>query len=95
MPAYVIAEVEITNPEQYKAYMLKSKPSVEAMGGRYLARGGQTDVLEGAWQPKRMVILEFPTAAQARAWYDGPEYTAIRELRKGAGNANIITVEGL
>jgi uncharacterized protein (DUF1330 family) len=73
VPAYVIATVEVKDPVRYEDYKTLVPPSIAAFGGRFVARGGKTDVLEGDWNPNRLVILEFPTAERARQWYDSPE----------------------
>jgi uncharacterized protein (DUF1330 family) len=92
--AYVIVDVQITDPERYDAYRALAGPAVEAAGGRYLARGGRTEVLEGERVPNRIVILEFDDLAAARAWYDSPQYVEARAAREGAGIGSFIAVEG-
>ena len=84
MPAYVIADVKVTDPEQYKQYMALSPAAIEAAGGRFLVRGGQHEVFEGNWQPNRMVMVEFPDMAAARAFYDSARYREARAKRAGA-----------
>ena len=95
MPAYILAEIEVTDPALYEEYKALAPPAIARYGGRYLARGGGTVTLEGSWQPKRVVILEFPTLEAARTFHDSPEYRAAREKRKGAANMNMIAVAGL
>ena len=70
MPAYLIADVEVTDPAGYADYTRDIVATVDAFGGRYLVRGGKTEVLEGDWSPRRVVVIEFPSMAQLRAWYD-------------------------
>jgi len=94
MSAYVVVEVVITDPEQYERYKSAAAPSVEAAGGRYLARGGEVDTFEGA-APARAVVLEFPTLDAARAWYHGEAYTAARALRAAACDARMFAVDGV
>lgn len=94
MPAYVIADIEVTDPARYDEYRKLAGPAVQKYGGRYLVRGGAHEVLEGDWSPKRVVLLEFPSAAQARAFYHSPEYAAARAARTGASHSNLIVVEG-
>jgi uncharacterized protein (DUF1330 family) len=93
--AYVIVDMDVTNPEQYAKYAAAAAPAVAAYGGRYLARGGATVVLEGGATPHRSVILEFDSLTAAEAWYRSPEYTAARALRDGAGRGTFIAVEGV
>ncbi len=93
--AYVIVDADITDPDRYASvYAPLAGPSVEAAGGRYLARGGRTVVLEGDRQPHRTVIIEFPDLDAAQAWYDSPAYVEARAARAGAANASFIAVEG-
>jgi uncharacterized protein (DUF1330 family) len=93
--AYVIVDMEVTDPERYAGYRELAAPAVEAAGGRYLARGGATEVLEGDRQPHRTVILEFADMQAARAWYDSPAYRQARAAREGAAVASFIAVEGV
>ena len=93
--AYVVVDMEITDPERYASYREAAAPAVAAAGGRYLARGGATEVLEGDREPHRMVILEFPDMDAARSWYDSPAYREARRLRAGAATGSFIAVEGV
>lgn len=96
MPAYVIADIEVSDPAKYEGYRALSPGAIAAYGGRFLSRGGNMKVLEGDWAPSRVVIVEFPTAAQAQKFYDSPEYRAARQARAGATNHfNMIVVEGV
>lgn len=95
MPAYVIAEVEVTDATAYEDYRKQVPATVELYGGKYLVRGGATETKEGGWAPSRFVILEFPSMAQARQWYDSPEYTPARAIRQRASNSKVIFAEGL
>jgi uncharacterized protein (DUF1330 family) len=95
MAAYTVSITDITDVEQYEKYKLLSKPSVERYGGRYLARGGTQAVLEGDWHPPRVVLIEFPSLAQAKAWYSSPEYSEARRARQGAGTVDIVAVDGV
>ena len=94
MPAYVIAEIEVTDPEQYKQYMAASPGAVAAGGGTFVVRGGETVTLEGDWEPGRIVLLEFPDLATAERWYHSDEYQAARKLREGAARFRAIAVAG-
>src|SRR5512133_3681067 len=92
MPAYVIVETDVTDPERYKAAAFDA---VSAAGGRYLARGGELAVLEGDWRPPRLVILEFEDLAAARRWYDSEIYRQARTLREGAARIRMVAVQGV
>jgi uncharacterized protein (DUF1330 family) len=95
MPAYVIAEVNVTDPKAYEEYRGMVTGTFEKFGGRFLARGGQIDSKEGSWKPERLVIVEFPSMEKARKWYDSPEYAPALALRLRAANARLILVEGV
>ena len=95
MPAYVIAEVEVTDPEKFKGYQALAPDTIAQHGGRYLARGGKTEVLEGTWPPRRTVLLEFPSVAAAQGWYNSPAYKRAIEARRGAATLRALIVEGL
>ena len=92
MAAYVIVDVEVTDPEAYKEYTGHVPATVEKYGGRFVVRGGKYETLEGSWQPKRIVVLEFPDYERAKAWYDSPEYQAIVPLRERNARTNFLTV---
>lgn len=94
MVAYVIADVEVTDTVKYEDYKKLTPAAVARHGGRFVARGGQTAVLEGDWRPGRVVIIEFPSLEQARAFYTSVDYTAARRARAGAAKMNMIAVEG-
>jgi uncharacterized protein (DUF1330 family) len=95
MPAYVIVETDIHDPERYERYKAASPGSVAADGGRFLARGGELAVLEGDWSPKRLVILEFESLAAARRWYESDRYQEVKKLRDGAADLRMVVVEGI
>jgi uncharacterized protein (DUF1330 family) len=94
VPAYVINDMEVTDPQRFEEYKKLSPPSVVQYGGKFLARGGRTETLEGDWSPRRLVVLEFPTLKHAQAWIDSPEYAPARRLRQLSSNSNLIVVEG-
>ena len=94
MPAYVINDMDVTDPQLFEEYKKLSPPTVAQYGGKFLARGGRTETLEGGWSPRRLVILEFPDMASAQAWIDSPEYAPARRLRQRSSNSNIVLVEG-
>ena len=94
--AYVIVDMDVTDPDRYAAdYVPLSGPSVEAAGGRYLARGGETTVLEGGSQPHRTVLIEFESVDAAKAWYDSPAYREAREARSETAVGSFVVVEGV
>ena len=95
MVAYVINDMEVTDPQLLEDYKKLSPATVAQYGGRFLARGGPIEVFEGTWQPKRLVILEFPSLAQAKAWVNSPEYAPARRIRQQASRSNIVVVEGV
>jgi uncharacterized protein (DUF1330 family) len=95
MPAYVIIETEIHDPEQYERYKEASPGSVDRGGGRFVARGGELAVLEGDWEPSRLVVLEFPDLESARRWYASDDYQEVKRLRDGAARLRMVAVQGL
>ena len=94
MPAYLIADVTITNEEQMKLYREWSSKAMQEFGTEIVVRGGAMQVFEGDWKPQRVVVLKFKDMATARAYYESPTYTTARQVRDGAGSINIIAVEG-
>jgi uncharacterized protein (DUF1330 family) len=92
--AYLICDIEVTDPVAYGEYRKLAGPALEKHGGRYLVRGGATEVLEGDRQPGRVVVAEFPSVEAARAWYDSPEYLEARRVREGASRGSFVLVEG-
>ena len=95
MSGYIIAVVQVTNPAQYEEYKKWSTAAIQASGAEICVRGGQVQILEGDWHPKRMVILKFPTFDAAKTFYELPEYQKAREAREGAAVMKMIAVEGL
>ena len=95
MSAYVIAEIEATDPGKFEEYRKLVPPTIEAFGGRYVVRGGAIGSLEGGWQPKRMVVVEFDDAERAKAWHDSELYAPARALREASTNSRMIVVDGL
>ena len=94
MPAYIIAVVTVTKPDIYERYRALAGAAVAKHGGRFLARGGRYEVLEGGFPGKRVVILEFESFEKAKTFYDSPEYLAAREQRRGAADFNLLIVDG-
>jgi uncharacterized protein (DUF1330 family) len=94
MAAYVIAEIDITDPAAYEDYRRQVPAVIARYGGKYIVRGGKVESLEGGWQPKRLVALEFPTMEQAQKFYRSPEYAPLIKLRQKASRGRIVIVEG-
>ena len=95
MPAYVVIETDVTDPERYEQYKAAGSLSVAAAGGRYLVRGGELVVLEGDWQPSRLVVLEFEDLAAARRWHESAAYQEAMKLREGAARLRAVAVQGI
>jgi uncharacterized protein (DUF1330 family) len=93
--AYILANVDVTDPQQYEQYKKLSSIAMQTHGAEVCARGGAVQVLEGDWSPKRVVLLKFPTAEKARAFYDSPEYAAAKAARQGAAVMRMVLIEGL
>jgi uncharacterized protein (DUF1330 family) len=94
VPAYVIYQGEITDPEKYEQYKPLAAAAIEAAGGRYVVRAGHTEPLEGEAPPGRTVVLEFPTRQAAVDWYNSADYVSARELRKDAAITRMYVVDG-
>ena len=95
MPAYVIANVEVSDPGPYEAYKTGAAAAIEQHGGRYIVRGGHSEVVEGAFPCSRFVVIEFKDRAAANAWVTSTDYTAAKAHRLGAATMNMVIVEGL
>lgn len=94
MAAYVIAEIDVTDTAGYEEYRRLGPPTIAAYGGRFVARGGKVEVLEGSWVPKRLVVLEFESVERAKQWWSSKEYRAAKQVRQKAAITNMIVVEG-
>lgn len=94
MKGYVIAEVEVTDPATFEQYRQGVPPTVAAHGGRYLVRGGAITPAEGGWNPKRLIVLEFPDVAAAKAWHDSAAYAPLKAMRERSARSRIVIVEG-
>jgi uncharacterized protein (DUF1330 family) len=94
MAAYVIADIEVLEPTEYEDYKKLAGPTAALYGGKYVVRGGKTEVAEGEWTPKRFVVIEFPTMAQAKAWYDSAEYGPAKAIRHRTAKSSVIFAEG-
>ena len=95
MPSYIIVEIEILDRVGYEEYKKLAGATVEKYGGKYIVRGGKTEVLEGDWQPKRIVVLEFESAQRAKDWLNSEEYREPRKMRHRTARTNMILVEGM
>jgi uncharacterized protein (DUF1330 family) len=93
--AYLFANIEVTDADGYDEYRKGVPATIAAHGGRYLTRGGATEVLEGDWVPRRMVILEFPSMAALKAWYDCPEYRPLRAIRERTAVSSLVAIDGI
>ena len=95
MAAYVIAEIDVTDPQLFQEYAKGVPATIGAYNGKYVIRGGAVETKEGGWNPARIVVLEFPSMDQARKWYHSPEYAPALAIRLRAANAKVILVEGV
>jgi uncharacterized protein (DUF1330 family) len=93
--AYVILDIDVRDPEGYKEYVDLSTGTMDRFGGRFLVRGGETETLEGEWLPRRVVVLEFPDADAAQAWWTCEEYEQAKAVRRAVSEAKAIVVEGI
>jgi uncharacterized protein (DUF1330 family) len=94
MSAYVVVDIDVTDPAGYEEYRRLAPATIAAHGGRYLVRGGPVDVLEGEWTPRRFVVLEFDDVERARAWSNSPEYQRLRAMRRAWASANMVLAQG-
>jgi uncharacterized protein (DUF1330 family) len=95
LSAYVIAMVDVKDPVRYERYREMVLPTITAYGGRFIARGGRTEVLEGAWAPRRVVIVEFPSVERAQEWWRSPEYSEAKEIRQATSDGTLIVIDGV
>jgi uncharacterized protein (DUF1330 family) len=95
MAAYVIVEISIHDPEEYEEYKKLTPAAVAAFDGRFIVRGGQTETLEGDWQPERIVVLEFPTVERAKEWWDSEIYSRAKVIRQRSATTKMIVVAGV
>lgn len=94
MPAYIIARIDVTDPDKYKNYMALTPAAIEKAGGRFVVRGGAITTLEGPEETRRLVVLEFDSIEKAKAFYNSPDYERAKQEREGAADAQFIAVEG-
>jgi uncharacterized protein (DUF1330 family) len=95
MSAYVVVDLEVTDPAGFDEYKQQVPETIARYGGRYVVRGGDTETLEGQWAPKRVVILQFPDRAAAKAWWSSQEYAAPKALRQRCARTQLILVDGV
>jgi uncharacterized protein (DUF1330 family) len=95
MPALIIADIEVIDPVRYEDYKRLASAAIAAHGGRYVVRGGKSEVLDGDWTPRRMVIVEFDTFEKAKAWRESPEYAEAKKVREQCARARMVVVESL
>ena len=95
MSAFVLASVTVKDPVRYEDYRRLVTPTLAKYGGRFIARGGKIEVLEGDWQPNRLVILEFPSMDHARQWWNSPEYTEAKLIRQATSEGTLLILEGV
>ncbi len=95
MAAYVITEIDITDPKGYEEYKRMGPPTVAAYGGQFIARGGKMEILEGSWSPKRIVILQFDSVERATEWWNSKEYSTAKRVRHRTAITNMIVVDGV
>lgn len=95
MAAYVVVQVDVKDPARYEGYKKLVPASLEKFGGRFVVRGGPVHPMEGTWNPKRFVLVEFPSVEQAKAWWASPEYAAAKAIRQATAESQLIIVEGL
>jgi uncharacterized protein (DUF1330 family) len=95
MAALMIVDIEVLDPVPYEDYKRLASAAIAAYGGRYLVRGGRSEVLDGDWTPRRLVVLEFESVEQAKAWRSSPEYAEAKKVRDRCARANMVVVEGV
>ena len=94
MPAYLIADITVTDPTAYDEYRKLVPASIAKYGGEFVVRGGEHEVLEGDWRPNRLVVIRFPSLDQARAWHSSAEYAPALAIRQRSAATNSVIVEG-
>jgi uncharacterized protein (DUF1330 family) len=95
MPAYLIVDLEVVDPAGYEEYKKLAGATVEKYGGKYIVRGGTSEILEGNWDPKRVVVIEFESMQRTKDWLNSEEYREPRKMRHATAKANMIVVEGV
>lgn len=95
MSAYVIFDIDIFDMQRYQEFMAQAKPAIAAAGGQYLARGGEHKVLEGDWEPRRIVLFEFPSMEKAEGFYYSDLYQGLKSIRDECSSGRVVVVEGI
>ena len=95
MAAYIIVDVKVTDPEAYERYQATVAPTLAKYGGRFLVRGGPSEILEGEWRPNRLVVVEFASMEQAKAWWNSDDYAEPKKLRQSASHTNLVVARKL
>lgn len=95
MSALIIVDIEVTDPVRYEDYKRLASAAIAAHGGRYLVRGGASEVLDGEWTPRRLVVLQFDSVEKAKAWRESPEYAEAKKVREECARVNMVVVEGV
>jgi uncharacterized protein (DUF1330 family) len=94
MAAYVIADIEVHDPDTYKKYVAQVQATLDPFEGHFLVRGGATETLEGDWHPQRLVVIEFPSAEHARGWYESPDYVKAMAIRHNSATGSLLVAHG-
>jgi uncharacterized protein (DUF1330 family) len=94
MPAYVVADIDVHDPQKYEEYKRTATPTAQEFGGRYIVRGGPLESLEGNWAPKRLVVIEFPSVEKAKAWWNSQIYAGPKAIRQASARSQFVVVEG-
>ena len=95
MAAYLVVDIEVTDPAQFEEYRKLAPAAIAKYGGRYLIRGGAYEAIEGDWKPQRLTVVEFESMEKAKAFYNSPEYQVAIKARKGAANFKLLLVQGI
>jgi len=95
MSALIIVDIEVTDPVRYEDYKRLASTSITAHGGRYLVRGGTSEVLDGEWSPRRLVVLQFDSVERAKGWRMSAEYAEAKKVREGCARVNMVVAEGV
>jgi uncharacterized protein (DUF1330 family) len=95
MAAFVIADVNVKDPEKFREYSKLTPDILKTYGGRYLVRGGDVEVSEGSWVPNRLVVMEFESIIELKRWYNSPDYTQALKIRQQSADSNVVIVEGI
>jgi uncharacterized protein (DUF1330 family) len=95
MPAYVVADIDVHDPQKFEEYRKQAGPCAVEYGGRYIVRGGPLESLEGTWAPKRLVVIEFPSVERAKAWWNSQSYAGPKAIRQASARSQFVVIEGV